>query len=100
MADYTVAPARYSKGNFIVRCPAEHGLKSRAARLIGDGLNCRFTNREKGYVASVSKLRRFEKLYAEGWDASFVTGELEPPTLTTAAAQPTPSPPAAEPDPT
>ncbi len=77
--DFTVSEARYSKGNYIVRCPSTNGLKSRAARLIGDGLHCRYTWREKGYVASPSKLAKFQKLYAAGWDASFVTGELHPP---------------------
>ena len=67
-ADFTVSEARYSKGNYIVRCPSANGLKSRAARLIGDGLNCRYTGREKGYVASPSKLVKFQKLYAAGWD--------------------------------
>lgn len=76
---YTITPARYSKGNFAVVCPSTNGLKSRAARLIGDGLNCRHSGRERAYIASPSKVRKFEKLYAEGWDASVITGELEPP---------------------
>jgi len=76
--DFTVSEARYSKGNYIVRCPSTNGLKSRAARLIGDGLHCRYTWREKGYVASPSKLAKFQKLYAAGWDANFMSGELQP----------------------
>ncbi len=75
---FTVSDSRYSKGNYIVRCPSTNGLKSRAARLIGDGLNCRYTGLEKGYVASPSKPAKFQKLYAAGWDANFVTGELQP----------------------
>lgn len=78
-ADFTVSEARYSKGNYIVRCPSTNGLKSRAARLIGDGLNCRYTGREKGYVASPSKLAKFRKLYSAGWDASCISGEMYPP---------------------
>lgn len=38
---YYVSPARYSKGNYLVRCPSPDGYKTRASRLIGDGLNCR-----------------------------------------------------------
>ena len=75
-APYSISPARYSKGNFIVRCPSPDGYKTRAARLVGDGLNCRYTGRENGYVASASKVARFERLYTEGWDASVMTGEL------------------------
>lgn len=75
-AAYSIAPARYSKDNFIVQAPSSTGYKTRAARLIGDGLNCRYTNREQGYVASANKVKKFEKLYAEGWDASTITGEL------------------------
>jgi len=76
---YTITPARYSKDNFIVRTQADGSWKSRACRLIGDGLNCRWTGREKGYVASASKVRKFERLYAEGWDACFFSRKLEPP---------------------
>lgn len=76
---YYVSPARYSKGNSLVRCPSPDGYKTRASRLIGDGLNCRWANRERGFIASPSKLRRFEELYAQGWDACAITGKLRPP---------------------
>jgi hypothetical protein len=76
---YTIAPARYSKGDFAIRCPSDTGLKTRAARLIGDGLNCRHSGREKAYIASASKVKKFEKLYAAGWDACVITGKLEAP---------------------
>ena len=76
---YTIAPARYSKGNFAIRCASANGFKSRAARLIGDGLNCRHSGRENAYIASPSKVKKFEKLYAEGWDACVITGKLEAP---------------------
>lgn len=78
-APYTIQPARYAKGMMLVRTSDGSGYKTRAARLIGDGLRCRYTGREGGYVASPSKVRRFEKLYAEGWDASSFSGKLEPP---------------------
>lgn len=52
------------------------GFKTRAARLIGDGLNCRWSGRECAYIASPSKVARLEILYAEGWNASVMTGTL------------------------
>lgn len=73
---YTITPARYSQGKLIVQCPSRDGYKTRAARLIGDGLNCGFTGRSGGYIASVAKARKFEMLYADGWDASSFTGKL------------------------
>lgn len=73
---YTIHPARYSKNNFLVRCPSPDGYKTRAARLIGDGLRGRWTNRESGYIVSPTKLKKFETLYAEGWDACTVTCRL------------------------
>jgi hypothetical protein len=64
-AGYTVFPAHYSKGNFIIRpTDSAGGFKSRASYLC-DKLNMRWVNRSRGYVASPSKLRKFEKLYAE-----------------------------------
>lgn len=55
------------------------GIKGRASRLLG-ALKCRWTNRERGYVTSPSKLRRFEQLMRDGWDANFFSNELLPPT--------------------
>lgn len=78
-ADYRISSARYAKGKMLVRCPSPDGYKTRAARLIGDGLKGRWTNREGGYVASPTKAAKFEKLFAEGWDACTVTSELVPP---------------------
>lgn len=84
MTEYSITPARYagrwnSKPQFIVRCPSNDGYKTRAARLIGDGLNGRWSGREGGYVVSPTKVTKFERLYAEGWDASTVTGKLKEP---------------------
>lgn len=79
MDDYTVSQARYAKGMMLVRCPSDTGFKSRAARLIGDGLKARWTNRERGYIASPAKVRKFEQLHSEGWDASSIMGTLIPP---------------------
>ncbi len=59
-AAYTITPARYSKGNFIVQTHNEGPWKGRAERLIVDGLKCRYTGRERGFVASAAKVRKFE----------------------------------------
>jgi hypothetical protein len=67
--DYTISPARYAKGQMVVHCPSTNGYKTRAARLIGDGLNCRWVGRSRGYVASPAKVAKFEALYAAGFDA-------------------------------
>lgn len=76
---YTITPARYAKGQMLVRCPSTDGLKTRAARLIGDGLRGRYTGRESGYIVSPAKARKFERLFAAGWDGSYITGELQAP---------------------
>lgn len=69
---YTITPARYSKGNFIVQTHNESMWKGRAERLIHDGLKCRYTGRERGFVASAAKVRKFEEQYAAGWDFDFI----------------------------
>ena len=79
MNDYQIGTARYAKGMKIVRITSDGPYKNRAARLIGDGLKARWTNREQGYIASPAKVAKFERLYAEGWDASYMTGDLEAP---------------------
>lgn len=86
---YTITDARYAKGQKLVKAvPSGTGLKSRAERLIGDGLKGRYTNRERGYVVSPAKAARFEEMYAQGWDASAITGKLEPPAGHAADAPP------------
>jgi hypothetical protein len=75
---FTIGQARYSKGNVLIQPTRnESHTKGRAERLLG-ALNCRYTNREHGYVCSPSKAKKFEKLLADGWDASY-GGELESP---------------------
>lgn len=77
---YTVkGPMNRPKGMYVVDFPVGDGYKDRAQRLIGDGLNCRWSRQAGGYTASPSKLKKFEKMYAEGWDACAVTGKLYPP---------------------
>ena len=80
MADYVILPARYAKNMFAVSIVRDGSVwKTRADRLIGDGLNCRWSGREYAYIASASKVRKFEDLYGKGWDASPITGKLWPP---------------------
>jgi hypothetical protein len=74
--EYNIAPARYSKGNMAVSTPSPDGFKTRAARLIGDHLRGRWTNREHAYIVSPAKVRKFLALYESGADASSVTGAL------------------------
>ena len=78
-SDYTVTPARYAKSMMLVKSPPSDGFKTRAARLAEAIAHGRYTHREGGYVMTKPAAARFEKLYAEGWDANSVTGELRPP---------------------
>lgn len=75
---YTSCEARYAKDKILVSAPCADGLKTRAARLLC-ALNCRYTNRERGFVCSPTKFARFERLFAEGWDANYFTRDLVPP---------------------
>lgn len=77
--DYTVSPARYSKGKMAVRCPSANGWKTRAARLAGAIARGRYTGREGAYIMSPTAAAKFERLFLEGWDACVITHELEPP---------------------
>jgi hypothetical protein len=43
-----------------------------------EALNFRYTGRENGYVGSPSKVKKFEKMMADGWDATY-SGKLESP---------------------
>lgn len=79
--NYSIQPARYAKGMLAVRCPSNTGYKTRAARLLGDGLKCRYSNRELSYIVPPTKLARFEVLFAEGWDACSFSGKLEAPRI-------------------
>jgi hypothetical protein len=75
-AAYTIGNARYAKGKKAVRCPSSDGWKTRAARLAARLANDRYTNREQAYIMSPSAAVRFERLYAEGWDASVMTTDF------------------------
>ncbi len=81
MTDYSVSPARYAgrragKQFFAVRCPSSDGFKSRAARLAEYCARGRYSNRESAYILGPRQLARYEALYAQGADASPITGEL------------------------
>ena len=80
MSTYSVEPAKYAKGKLLVRFSKDGtGLKDRAQRILFDGLNCRYTGRENGLIASPTQVARFEKLLAEGWDAcSFSKNLVDP----------------------
>lgn len=68
---YTVSQARYSKGNLIVRySKSPSGMKGRPARLL-EALKFRYTGRENGYVGSPSKVKKFEEMMTDGWDATY-----------------------------
>jgi hypothetical protein len=80
MSEYSYNPItlnkwRNPKPAFAMQCPSPDGYKTRAARLIGDGLNCPWSSR-RGYTVSPAKLKKFLKLYAEGYDASVITGKI------------------------
>lgn len=76
---YTISPARYAKGGQLaVHLPKGDGWKGRAERLLC-ALNFRYTNRCNAFIGSPTKVLKFEKLYADGWDASYFSRELEPP---------------------
>ena len=77
--EYTSKPARYSKGNIAVQCPGVGGWKTRAGRLAERISGYRYTRREQSYIMTPSQFKKFEKLYAEGWDACVMTGKLEAP---------------------
>lgn len=83
--DYTIRLVRYAgrwngKPQVAVKTrPDGTGLKTRAARLIGDGLKGRYSNRCGAYIVSPAKAARFVALYAQGWDANFFSRELIPP---------------------
>jgi hypothetical protein len=78
LTPYTTQQARYAKGQHLVRPVNSDGTKGRAERLLC-ALNCRWTNRERGFVVSPSKLKRFEQFFADGWDACFFTKQLQKP---------------------
>lgn len=87
-APYSIKPAKYAgrwngKPQMAVSCPSADIFKSRAARIMG-ALNARYSGRENAYIVSPAKAAKFERLFAEGWDASTWSGALIAPAATTA----------------
>ena len=77
--DYTIKDARHAHGMKIIQCYSPDGFKTRAHRLASTkNINGKYVHRAGGYCVTPSGAREFERLYAEGWDASYVTGLKEP----------------------
>lgn len=72
-----ICKARYAKNQMAVHCPSNGtGWKTRAMRLADAIANGRYSGREHAYIMSQPAAKRFTKLYAEGWDASFMSRDL------------------------
>jgi hypothetical protein len=67
---FTISPARYSKGRFIIRITMDNpdGFKGRGARL-AEALGGRWVGRECGYNVSQSAAFNFALLFGAGFDA-------------------------------
>lgn len=76
---YSTRPARYAKNMIaVVDTADETGMKSRRQRLL-HALGFRWVNRERAYLGSAAKVRKFEQLYRDGWDAEFFGKKLVAP---------------------
>lgn len=75
---WSSAPARYAKGNIALKAPGKAGFKARGATL-ADALNARWSNRERAYILSESKFKKWQRLALHGYDGNFL-GELTHPT--------------------
>lgn len=80
---YTITKARYAKGMIAVACPGIEcsmgTIKSRAGNLASHLAGNRYSNREKAYIMTPTKVSRFLELYKAGYDACVMTKELLPP---------------------
>lgn len=75
---YEIYPARYAKGQMVIRpLDSSDGYKGRASYLC-DALNMKWVNRSRGYHASPTKVRRFERLFRDGWSATCLGQLVEP----------------------
>lgn len=78
MNQFTIHHARYAKYQIAVHCISDgSGMKTHAMRLCC-ALKGRWTNREKAYIMSLPKAKKFLSLYESGWDAT-IFKELIPP---------------------
>lgn len=76
-APFDVTTARYAKRKLAVHIRSDgSGYKTRAERLIGDGLNARWSGREKAYIASSAQVEKMQRLYAAGFSACVMTGAI------------------------
>lgn len=75
---YTTAPARYSKNAIAVRCESAGGWMTRAMRLC-EALKGRYSHRENAYIVSPTKAQKLARLFADGYDASPIMGEIYKP---------------------
>lgn len=74
-----IAPARYAKNCLSIQVTDDHGgWKGRQSRLCC-AAGCKYSHREKRYIASKSKVEVIKKMYDNGWDATYVTNEFETP---------------------
>lgn len=79
-AAYSIRPARHAKGKVAVTAyGTADGYKTRACRLAQALARGRYTGREHAYIMGPKTAARFEKLYAQGWDANGFSYELEAP---------------------
>jgi hypothetical protein len=77
-----VRPARYARGKVafgVERVDPTAWFMGRMARLCAVAGRGRYTHRERAYIMSPTAAARVLKLYAEGWDASPIRGELTAP---------------------
>lgn len=88
-----ITKARYAKHQMIAHCPGVGLYKSRGQRL-AIALRGRYTHREGGFVLSPRKAARLAQLWAAGWDASSLSGELMPPVQAIEPAPPVQATPA------
>ena len=80
MNPYNIASYRYAKGTVVVQPLSDgSGWATRAARLAGS-LGGRWVHRAGGYVMTPGKAKKFEALFAAGYDGNLFTGAVLPPT--------------------
>jgi len=74
---YQITKARYARDKMAIRCESDgSGLKTRAMRIAAGLPGARYSNREHAYIVSKRQADRFEALMADGYDATFIHGEV------------------------
>lgn len=64
-ANYTIQPARYAKGKWIIQSKSTTGFKTSVHQTV-EALGGKYTNREKGYTLSSAQVRKFKALEKAG----------------------------------